>query len=160
MTGQRYIESMRDGREIHKFPARTLGANDGGFIYKDLDPGIYKFVIGAPGFAPKILENVNVRSDLATDLGTIVLDEGGRITGYILEAGTGNPVASAHVKVLGGMFVTSTGGFGPRKGAATAASAEIWLSRTSRHRQLRSARRTDSESAQTRWETDDRAFKN
>ena len=89
-------------REVTRVPARTFQGDDGRFDYDGLQPGTYTVIIGAPGFAQEVIENVLVRSNQWIDVGTVVLGQGGRVMGRIIDASTNQPVAGAKVTVVGG----------------------------------------------------------
>lgn len=82
--------------------AKTFQDPQGDFKYAGLDPGNYKIVIGAPGYAVRIFESINIVSDRTVDLGQIQLDQGGVIKGTVLDA-SGAPIAGAEVAVKEGL---------------------------------------------------------
>jgi len=89
-------------REVTRVPARTFQSDDGSFSYDGLQPGLYNVIIGAPGFAQEIIENVTVRSNQWAELPTVILGQGGRVLGRVIDAQTNQPVAGAKVTVVGG----------------------------------------------------------
>ena len=102
-------------REVTRVPARTFQSQDGRYDYDGLQPGTYTVIIGAPGFAQDVMENVMVRSNQWVDLPTVVLGQGGRVMGQIIDAATDQPVAGVKVTVIGGnrnFLNTSLGGRG------------------------------------------------
>ncbi|MGE4619751.1 MAG: carboxypeptidase regulatory-like domain-containing protein [Planctomycetota bacterium] len=114
-------------REVTRVPSRTFQSDDGRYDYDGLQPGTYNVLIGAPGFAQDVIENVVVRSNQWVDLPTVVLGQGGRVVGQIVDANSGQPIAGAKVTVSGGnrSFLTSTalgrGGAGRRDQMLTGA---------------------------------------
>lgn len=97
-------------REVTRVPSRTFQSDEGRYDYDGLQPGTYNVLVGAPGFAQDVIENVVVRSNRWVDLPTVVLGQGGRVLGRIIDASTGQSVAGAKVTVAGGnrSFLTST----------------------------------------------------
>lgn len=91
-----------DGRAKARVPAMTVNNESGDYQFDGLQPGIYEVMIGAPGYAPATLENVVVQSSRVTELPVTYLGEGGRISGTVYDARTGEPVAGATVTVVGG----------------------------------------------------------
>lgn len=91
-----------DGRPVPRVPAKTFQDERGVFLYEGLEPGEYQIIVGAPGYAVATIESVTVASDRVTDLGTVILDQGGKVTGFVVDAATGAPVLNATVSVLGG----------------------------------------------------------
>ena len=90
------------GRARPRHPSRTFQSQDGTYCFEGLDPGTYEVVIGAPGFAPEIVEGVIVGSNRVTDVPAVSLGMGGRIAGLVYDATTGTPVPGATVTVVGG----------------------------------------------------------
>ncbi|MEC9477423.1 MAG: carboxypeptidase-like regulatory domain-containing protein [Planctomycetota bacterium] len=97
-------------REVTRVPSRTFQSEEGRYDFDGLQPGTYNVLIGAPGFAQDVIENVVVRSNQWVDLPTAVLGQGGRVLGQIVDASSGQPIAGAKVTVVGGNrnFLTST----------------------------------------------------
>ncbi len=91
-----------DGRAKPRVAARTFSNTNGSYEFDGLQPGVYEVMIGAPGFAPEILENIVVQSDRVSELPSVALGEGGRISGFIIDARTGEPIPGATVTVIGG----------------------------------------------------------
>ncbi|MEM7164887.1 MAG: carboxypeptidase-like regulatory domain-containing protein [Planctomycetota bacterium] len=83
--------------------AKTFQDPDGDFKYAGLDPGNYKIIVGAPGYAVRIFDSINVVPERTVDLGTIQLDQGGVVRGVVVDAVTGDPVAGAEVTVKEGL---------------------------------------------------------
>ena len=97
-------------REVTRVPSRTFQSEEGRYDFDRLQPGTYNVLIGAPGYAQDVIENVVVRSNRWEDLPTVVLGQGGRVLGRIIDASSGQSVAGAKVTVSGGNrnFLTST----------------------------------------------------
>lgn len=97
-------------REVTRVPSRTFQSEDGRYDFDGLQPGTYNVLVGAPGFAQDVIENVVVRSNQWVELPTSVLGQGGRVLGQIVDANSGQPVAGAKITVVGGNrnFLAST----------------------------------------------------
>lgn len=114
-------------REVTRVPSRTFQSEAGRYDFDGLQPGTYNVLIGAPGFAQDVIENVVVRSNQWVDLPTAVLGQGGRVLGRIVDSNSGQPVAGAKITVSGGNknFLASTtfrpGGGGRRDQIMTGA---------------------------------------
>jgi len=91
-----------DGTPKARVPSRTIQNESGDFSFDELQPGIYQVVIGAPGYAPAQLENVVVHSSRVTELPVTYLGEGGRLSGFVFDARTGEPIAGVTATVVGG----------------------------------------------------------
>ena len=83
--------------------AKTFQDPSGNFTYAGLEPGRYKVVVGAPGYAVQTFDQVTIESDTVYDLGLISLDQGGIVSGYVVDAVTGDPIAGCEVSVEGGL---------------------------------------------------------
>jgi len=83
-----------------------VAAQDGKFVLKDLSPGKYDLRFVGPEFAEFTKADVEVEAGKATDLGTITVKRGRRVTGTVV-SGDGTPVAGARVTL--GKFVISSG---------------------------------------------------
>ncbi|MCA8961517.1 MAG: carboxypeptidase regulatory-like domain-containing protein [Planctomycetes bacterium] len=94
-----------NGRMLRRQPARTFNSEDGSFDYPSLNAGNYQIVVGCPGFAAVTVPDVVIQEDFETNLGTIVLNEGGKVGGYVLDAETGEPVFGATVSILNGTVI-------------------------------------------------------
>jgi uncharacterized GH25 family protein len=73
-------------------------ADDGKFELKELDPGSYDVTFRGPEFAVTIKRDVKIEPGKTTDLGTVTVHRGRKITGKVLDA-KGKPVGGATVKV-------------------------------------------------------------
>ena len=73
-------------------------AEDGKFELKELDPGTYDVTFRGPDFAVMIKRDVKVEPGKVTDLGTVTVHRGRKISGKVLDA-KGKPVRGATVKV-------------------------------------------------------------
>ncbi|MFQ5653946.1 MAG: carboxypeptidase regulatory-like domain-containing protein, partial [Planctomycetota bacterium] len=89
------------GREI-KVASKTFQKGTGEYEYVDLEPGDYTIVFGAPGYTTYSMENVRIRQGGETELPNVTLEEGGRLSGRVIDALNGEPVLGATVTVLGG----------------------------------------------------------
>ena len=76
----------------------TVRTADGRFREKGVAPGKRVVVVAGPGFARKVIEDVEVTEDEVTDLGDINVDRGLTIKGRVIDY-TGAPVAGAAVAV-------------------------------------------------------------
>src|SRR5690606_30458384 len=70
--------------------------------YAGVPEGVYDVSIGAPSYATVRLAGQVIRGADIVDLGEIVLEEGGRIAGRVVEAGTGRAIAGADVRIVQG----------------------------------------------------------
>ncbi|MGE3165663.1 MAG: carboxypeptidase regulatory-like domain-containing protein [Planctomycetota bacterium] len=91
-----------DGRTQAKVPSKTFQPTDGRFEYFGIEPGDYEVTVGAPGYSIEIVDGIRVASDQSADIGTIVLRQGGKLGGRVVDAVTGEGVYAAVVTVLGG----------------------------------------------------------
>jgi len=79
----------------------------GAFTVKDLTPGKYQVTFRGPEFAQQAKSNVEIVPGKTTDLGTVKLFHGRRLTGKVVDS-SGTPVASAKVKLAEILFTAST----------------------------------------------------
>lgn len=91
-----------DGRTQAKVPSKTFQPTDGVFEYFGIEPGDYEVTIGAPGYSVEIVNNIRVSPDQSADIGTVVLRQGGKLGGRVVDAVTGEGVYAAVVTILGG----------------------------------------------------------
>ncbi len=77
---------------------RTFREADGSFRLRDLSPGTYRLVLEHPGALPRTLGKVEVGPGESVDLGTVTLDPGIELSGTVVDAATGEPVAGATVE--------------------------------------------------------------
>ena len=73
-------------------------AEDGKFELKELDPGTYDVTFRGPEFAVLIKRDVKIEPGKVTDLGTVTVHRGRKISGKVVDA-KGKPVGGATVKV-------------------------------------------------------------
>jgi hypothetical protein len=90
--------------------ARTFNVGDGSFEYSGVPDGAYTVHVRCPAYAVATVEGVQVTAGDIVDLGRIVLQEGGTISGQVIEAETGRPVAGASVRVAGARFLPNQQG--------------------------------------------------
>lgn len=83
-------------------------ANEGVFEIKNLTPGSYDVTFRGVEFAETVRRDIKVDPGKTTDLGTMTVDAGRRVTGTVVD-GNGTPVAGARVKV-GEMLWSVEGG--------------------------------------------------
>ena len=79
-------------------------AIDGAFELKELTPGSHDLTFRGPEFAERVMRDVKVEPGKTTDLGTVTVVRGRRVTGRVVD-GKGRAVAGARVK-LGDMLVS------------------------------------------------------
>ena len=84
-------------------PSTPFASKDGAFRLPDLDPRRYQLVIRGPGFDEKRVADVEVEPGEVTDVGTITVKQGRRISGRVVDAAA-NPVAEATVLAGGRLF--------------------------------------------------------
>jgi len=70
----------------------------GGFRVEDIEPGSYDVVVRGLEFAELVRGDVKIEPGKVTDLGTVTVPRGRRVTGVVVDA-AGAPVAGAQVKV-------------------------------------------------------------
>lgn len=86
----------------------AIRTHDGRFVHKGVPPGTWGVIVGGPGVARKVLENVEVTEGKVTDLGDLVLDRGQRVRGRVTTK-DGAAVAGATVSVTEGVsFLADT----------------------------------------------------
>lgn len=92
-----------DGRDVRSLrvkvdtaPSRARGIKRGRFAARVEAAGTHVVTLEAPGFATHTIEDVEVGEAQKVDLGTIVLDEGERLDGIVVDA-EGRPVSGARV---------------------------------------------------------------
>ncbi len=90
-----------EGQDKQKVPTKTFNKRqDGQFRFSGLEQGSYNVTIGCPGYSVETI-NVGVFEDRDTDLGRIVLNEGGKVGGYVVDAETREPVVGANITLVG-----------------------------------------------------------
>ena len=82
-------------------------ATDGEFLLKNVAPGTYDVTFRGPEFAATIRRDVKIEPGKPTDLGTVTVMRGRRLTGKVVDK-SGQPVAGAKIKV-GEMLFTAEG---------------------------------------------------
>jgi uncharacterized GH25 family protein len=80
---------------------------DGEFTLADVEPGDWDVIVRGPEFADKTVRDVVVKPAKTTDVGTIKVERGRKISGKVLD-GKGAPVAGVTVRV--GRMIFSEGG--------------------------------------------------
>ena len=79
---------------------------NGEFLIKDLEPGEYDITLRGTDFVETVKVDVKVESNKKTDVGTLVVQRGRRVSGKVIDRN--GPVAGAKVR-LGEMLFTSEG---------------------------------------------------
>ncbi len=92
-----------DQRAKSRVPSRTFTTRDGVYSFDGLQPGTYEVMIGAPGYAAELLDNVVVSSNRNTELPAVALGAGGKISGVVYDAVDGGSIPGATVTVVGGI---------------------------------------------------------
>ncbi|CAN5915018.1 hypothetical protein BH11MYX2_BH11MYX2_08390 [soil metagenome] len=82
---------------VGEMPATPID-KDGTFDLKDIDSGSFDITFRGPGFATSIQRDVKIEPGKTTDMGTVTLFRGRKLTGKVVD-NTGAPVAGAKVKV-------------------------------------------------------------
>jgi len=83
--------------------AKSFGfGEDGSFEYTGVTAGEYIVHVGAPSFAAATLDGIVVREGETVDLGEVLLEVGGMITGQIVDPETGDPISQARVQIVQG----------------------------------------------------------
>jgi RHS repeat-associated protein len=109
----------RSARIAASFTATTDAA--GNFTLQ-LPPGTYGVTVTATGFGSRTTSAVTLGPGAAFGFGTLALDPLGTITGTVVQAAGGAPVAGATITVVGTLNVTATdaaGAFTLTQGAGT-----------------------------------------
>jgi RHS repeat-associated protein len=91
-------------------PASTFTATTdaaGNFTFQ-LPPGTYSVAVTAAGFGSHTTSAVNLGPGAVFSFGTLTLDPLGTITGTVVQAAGGTPIAGATVTVVGTLNVTAT----------------------------------------------------
>lgn len=82
-------------------PAPTSG--DGAFTFKNLTPGNYNLTVRGPEFAELTKYSVEIKPGTTTDLGTVTVHQGRRLTGKVVDS-SGQPVVKARVRLAEMLF--------------------------------------------------------
>ena len=102
-----------DGDGTANSKSGTISAN-GSFNIDDLPTGTYTITISASGYQTYTKENVTVRVNQTTNVGTLLLVSSdattGSASGYVTDSQTGNPVSGATVTLYFGDGTTSSTG--------------------------------------------------
>ena len=110
-TGQLIGKLVIEGGDAPKLARVHLGyqapvpVENGAFTVKELTPGKYYLTIRGPEFAELHVPGVEITPGKTTDLGTLKVTRGRRLTGKVLDS-KGSPVANAKVKVAEMLFST------------------------------------------------------
>lgn len=83
------------GRAI---PPLNIADASGRFAFQGLAPGVYAIRAEASGYAPAIARRLVVEPGKTTDAGTLLLATGATLTGRVVDARTGAPVALAKLR--------------------------------------------------------------
>lgn len=70
---------------------------DGTFVLEDVEPGTYDLVVRGPEFAELVKNTVVVKPGAPTDVGTLTLIRGRKVSGRVVD-GAGNPIGGARIK--------------------------------------------------------------
>ena len=81
--------------------SRVRAGADGGFALTPLAPGRYAVTVRADDHLPAVRPSVEVAEGRATGLGTVALDAGAFALLAVTDAGSGDPVPGAVVRVVG-----------------------------------------------------------
>lgn len=87
------------------------GDEEGRFEIKDASPGTYHLRLTAKGARPLRVKDIVVLAGEATDVGTLRLEQGRELSGSVLDARDGMPVANAAISVRaasGGLIGSGT----------------------------------------------------
>jgi protocatechuate 3,4-dioxygenase beta subunit len=98
-----------DGSPFPRFTVngRTVSGATGAFAVPFEETGQERLELSAPGMA-SVLRTVQVRQGIDVDLGEVRMGEGRRVTGRVVDAETGAPVAEVRVQIID----TAPNGFG------------------------------------------------
>ncbi|MBI4586691.1 MAG: carboxypeptidase regulatory-like domain-containing protein [Planctomycetes bacterium] len=95
-----------------QLPPKQVATADGTFEYKGIPAGTYTVYVRSPSYSAHAYREVAIRNGETVDLGKAVLQEGGVVDGFVVDAMTNKPIAGAQVKVVGGVSKFSTGSAG------------------------------------------------
>ena len=82
--------------------------SDGTFALRELAPGKYDMTLRGPEFAELIKHDVTIEAGKTTDLGTITVAHGRKVTGTVVDA-SGRGVGGARVKLGDFLFASAQG---------------------------------------------------
>ncbi len=112
-TGQLIGKLVIEGGDAPKLARVHVGyqapvsVENGAFTIKELTPGKYHVTFRGPEFAELAQPNVEILPGKTTDLGTIKVMRGRRLTGKVVDH-KGSPVASAKIKLAEMLFSAGT----------------------------------------------------
>ncbi|MEO8705200.1 MAG: carboxypeptidase regulatory-like domain-containing protein [Kofleriaceae bacterium] len=98
-----------DGGSVPKLVNVQIGyqapvqAQAGAFTIKDLTPGAYAVTFRGPEFAEMVKHDIKIEPGKVTDLGTVKVFRGRRLSGTVVDSG-GKPIAGAKVKLAEMLF--------------------------------------------------------
>ena len=101
-TVQPQLANRRDGSSQKRFKAKTFNKRNGQFEYKGLSAGTYTFFVRSIKYSAVTIEGVLISEGETKDLGEIHLQEGGTVTGHVIDAGSGEPIAGARIRITQG----------------------------------------------------------
>ena len=90
------------GGKRNRKPLKSRNFTDGSFDYRGVSDGEYDVSIRSLEHSVYTAKSVEVKAGEVVDLGEIILREGGRVTGRVVEAGTGKAIGGAKVSVVQG----------------------------------------------------------
>jgi len=93
-------EGSRDSRK--KLRPQTFSPPDGAFEYTGVPDGVYTIAIRAPAYAAVTISDVKVEEGQAFDLGEVVLQTGGIVSGTVVDSVSGDPLLGASVQIVQG----------------------------------------------------------
>ncbi|MCZ6796052.1 MAG: carboxypeptidase-like regulatory domain-containing protein, partial [Planctomycetota bacterium] len=96
-------DSATSARSRRKVKSKTFNTTDGAFDYGGIPDGVYDVHVRVPLYSTVTRAEVRVVSGEVVDLGEIILEEGGQVTGHVLAAATRSPVAGARVRIVQGL---------------------------------------------------------
>ncbi|MFN0058352.1 MAG: carboxypeptidase regulatory-like domain-containing protein, partial [Planctomycetota bacterium] len=107
-------------RYLSKVPPRTISiqpGEDGRFEFSELETGTYQVTIGAPGYTLAMFEGVEIVEDGVHDVGEVVLNEGGKIGGIVIDEAN-EPVFGANIILVGAALLPPSPSGTPARGAS------------------------------------------
>ncbi|MBI4602943.1 MAG: carboxypeptidase regulatory-like domain-containing protein [Planctomycetes bacterium] len=99
-TVQAQSLSTKDPRKQPK--PQTFSPADGAFEYRGVPGGVYSVQVRAPQYSATTLADTNVPEGERVDLGDIVLNVGGIVTGTVVDSVSKAPVEGARVQIMQG----------------------------------------------------------
>ena len=78
----------------------TVKSPDGSFVFSGLEPGTYRLLGRAAGFAPAYTPTFTVQRDIVQGMDAQLV-AGGRLVGQVLSGGNGNPLRGAEILIHG-----------------------------------------------------------